>query len=245
MDRRQALARGLAAVAAAAGIAAGGSTNAATAASEPTVKMYFGAGCFWHVQHEFVGEEVSALSRGAETITAVSGYAGGTRVGKAPGTVCYHNPRQQTDYGELGMTEVVQVEIPQSQVPRFARKYFSLFGERGYRHDPMDRGGEYRSAIGLPGGEQSPLYTEIKNAASATPMKLASGQGDEPDTLRDKVVFVYDSNKFPFYPGEVYHQFHDDFMGSSYGRAYNNLQKTALKAGVIKQTGCPEMGSWM
>mmetsp|Transcript_145835 Transcript_145835/g.257234 ORF Transcript_145835/g.257234 Transcript_145835/m.257234 type:complete len:308 (+) Transcript_145835:78-1001(+) len=245
VDRRQALGRGLAALAAAAGVAAGMPVTPATAAGEPSVKMYFGAGCFWHVQHEFVGEEVAALSRGPGTVTALSGYAGGTMQGTEAKTVCYHNPRQQTDYGELGMTEVVQVEIPQSQVPRFARKYISLFGEKGYRHDPMDRGGEYRSAIGLPGGESSPLFSEIKNAVAGSPMKLVSGKGDEPDTIRDKAVLVYDSDKFPFYPAEVYHQFHDDFMGAPYGRAYNALQKQALEVGFIKKTGCPEMQSWM
>ena len=29
-----------------------------------------------------------------------------------------------------------------------------------------------------------------------------------PQTLGAKTVLVYDSNKFPFYPGELYHQFH-------------------------------------
>jgi peptide methionine sulfoxide reductase MsrA len=205
------------------------------------VKVYFGAGCFWHVQHEFVLEEVQALKRSGAGITAVSGYVGGTSEGDA-GKVCYHNARQVADYGSLGHAEAVQLEIPESELPRFATKYFSLFGERGIRHDPQDRGGEYRSVLGLPGGEASPLYDVIQKAARESPggMKLVRGVGNEPDTIGAKAVLVYDSNKFPFYSAEVYHQFHNDFMGPAYGKAYNDLQKTVLAAGGIQTTGCPE-----
>ena len=54
-------------------------------------------------------------------------------------------------------------------------------------------------------------------------------------------MLVYDSNAFPFYAGERYHQFHNDFMGPAYGKAYNDLQKSAVQAGAIKLTGCPDM----
>ena len=37
------------------------------------------------------------------------------------------------------------------------------------RHDPQDRGGEYRSVLGLPGGESSPLFDYVKQAASRAP----------------------------------------------------------------------------
>jgi len=147
------------------------------------------------------------------------------------------------DYGKLGHAEAVQLEIPSSALPRFANKYFSLFGTRGFRHDPQDQGGEYRSVIGLPGGSDSPLFDVIKQAALESPggMKLYAGRGDEPDTLGDKAVIVYDSNKFPFFPGEVYHQFHNDFMGPSYGKAYNDLMYTQYKEGKIAKTGCPDI----
>ena len=74
-SRRQALKLAVAAGAAL------GSGVAPTTAAEETVKLYFGAGCFWHVQHEFVGEEMSTLKRSGAQITAVSGYAGGQRLG--------------------------------------------------------------------------------------------------------------------------------------------------------------------
>ena len=34
-------------------------------------------------------------------------------------------------------------------------------------------------------------------------MKLVPGKGDEPDTLADKTIYVYDTAEFPFYPGLV------------------------------------------
>ena len=206
------------------------------------MKVYFGAGCFWHVQHEFVGEEVAALKRSGDEITAVTGYAGGLRTGDG-GTVCYHNPRRFSDYGTYGHAEAVQLEIPESALPRFAKKYFDLFGTRGYRHDPLDRGGKYRSVLGLPGGEESPLFEVVRKAAAESPggMQLFRGKGDEPDTIGDKAVLVYDSNKFPFYPGEVYHQFHDDFMGAPYGKAYNDLRNKQFKSQKLRYTGCPDI----
>jgi peptide methionine sulfoxide reductase MsrA len=221
-------------------IAAAASTTSlpANAAPDPLVKIYFGAGCFWHVQHEMVGEE-KAAGRASQQITAVSGYAGGQRLGDGS-KVCYHNAQRIADYGSLGHAEAVQVEIPASSVPRFAQKYFSLFGPRGIRHDPQDAGGEYRSVIGLPGGENSPFFEAIQRAAGESPMRLVAGRGDERDTLSDKTVLIYDSKKFPFYPAELYHQFHDDFMGSPYGKAYNSLNANLYKAGVLKNTGCPE-----
>jgi peptide methionine sulfoxide reductase MsrA len=232
------------------GLAATAAATAATprraSAEEASVKVYFGAGCFWHVQHEFVGEETAALSRSPSQVTAISGYAGGIQ-GAKDNKVCYHNPFGVSDYGQLGHAEVVQLDIPESALPRFAQKYFSLFGTRGYRHDPQDRGGEYRSAIGLPGGKESPYFDTIRKAALESPggMKLFDGKGDEPDTIGDKAVLVYDSSKFPFYPAEVYHQFHNDFMGPAYGRDYNALQKVARDSAAIAETGCPEMQGWM
>ena len=32
------------------------------------------------------------------------------------------------------------------------------------------------------------------------------GKGNDPDTSGKRAVFVYDTEKFPFYAGEVYHQ---------------------------------------
>ncbi len=71
----------------------------------------------------------------------------------------------------------------------------------------MDRGGEYRSLLGLPGGTSNPAYPAVEAAATAKGMTLVLGKGNDPDTLGTKKVFVYDTAKFPFYQAEVYHQF--------------------------------------
>ena len=53
----------------------------ATAAEEDTklTDVYFGVGCFWHIQHEFVVAEKNLLGRGPKTFTSRTGYAGGTK----------------------------------------------------------------------------------------------------------------------------------------------------------------------
>ena len=71
------------------------------------------------------------------------------------------------------------------------------------RADPMDRGGEYRSLLGLPGGAKHPQYQLVEAAAEARGMTLKEGKGNDPDTLGKRIVYVMDSNKFPFYQAEV------------------------------------------
>ena len=77
------------AIALAVGAVAGSQSNAlpALATDSKPVKVYFGAGCFWHVQHELTMEEMSTLKRSSSQISAVSGYAGGQRLGDG-GKVC-------------------------------------------------------------------------------------------------------------------------------------------------------------
>jgi hypothetical protein len=38
----------------------------------------------------------------------------------------------------------------------------------------QDRGGEYRSVLGLPGGTKSPYYSKFVAAAEGSPMKLVA-----------------------------------------------------------------------
>merc|ERR1712008_372802 len=79
----------------------------------------------------------------------------------------------------------------------------------------------------------------VKAAAEAKGMTLALGEGNDPDTLGKKLVYVMDTAKFPFYQGEVYHQFHDDFQSPAYGKKYNSLANQAFDDGRLKVTGCP------
>merc|ERR1719453_2146383 len=59
------------------------------AADEDLIPVYFGCGCFWHVQHEFVEAERRILGRKDSALTSLAGYAGG-RAGAKEGKVCYH-----------------------------------------------------------------------------------------------------------------------------------------------------------
>jgi peptide methionine sulfoxide reductase MsrA len=170
------------------------------------VDVYFGVGCFWHIQHEFVEAERKLLSRGDNELTSRTGYAGGTATDKE-GRVCYHNLQGVADYGKLGHGEVVGMRIPKDKIGAFAKEYFDLFTDKGERVDPMDRGGEYRSLLGLPGGMNNDYYKEVEAAAIAKGMKLELGKGNDPDTLGTKKIYVYDTAKFPFYQAEIYHQF--------------------------------------
>eukprot|EP00607_Mallomonas_marina_P002841 CAMPEP_0182427134 /NCGR_PEP_ID=MMETSP1167-20130531/14948_1 /TAXON_ID=2988 /ORGANISM="Mallomonas Sp, Strain CCMP3275" /LENGTH=271 /DNA_ID=CAMNT_0024609109 /DNA_START=126 /DNA_END=941 /DNA_ORIENTATION=+ len=212
------------------------------------IPVYFGVGCFWHVQHEFVQAEKNILGRSDEQLTSTAGYAGGTKLGKsnAPNskaldTVCYHNFQGIADYGKLGHGEVVGLQIPESSMLDFSTQYFSLFGSDLERPDKGDRGAEYRSLVGIPGGTSSPLYPSLERAASQKGLKLVPGKGDDVDTLGKKIVWVMDSDKFSFHPAELYHQFHDGFMpGESYPQSYNTLAKQAYDAGRLSFTGCPD-----
>jgi len=216
---------------------------------ETMMEAYFGCGCFWHVQHEMVELEEKVLSRRGKQLTSLTGYAGGKKLGDG-GKVCYHNMRQVADYGRLGHAEVVNVNIPRSNLKDFSKRYFELFVKYELpgvtivdRADPQDKGPEYRSVLGIPGGVRSPMFAEVEAACKevlGSEWSLMEGHGNEPDTLLKRRVYVMDSNKFPFHPAEVYHQFHDDFQSPPYGKDYNNLRAVMKKEGRISETGCPE-----
>lgn len=86
-------------------IIAGAAVGDAAASPTSAVPVYFGVGCFWHVQHEFVVAEQKILSRSSNQLTSAAGYAGGSKVfksgGKANDIVCYHNLQGLGDYGTI------------------------------------------------------------------------------------------------------------------------------------------------
>ena len=204
------------------------------------IDVYFGCGCFWHVQHEFVEAERKFLGRSDEELTARAAYAGG-KAGAKDGKVCYHNAAQISDYGSLGHAEVVALKIPKSKFGDFAAEYTALFSKDGYRPDQLgDRGSEYRNLVGIPGGVNSSLAKELVEVSSKTGDKLdfAKGKGDDPDARA--LVFVMDSNEYPAYVAEQYHQFHDGFnFGENYPNSYNNLASMLAKKGRLGESKCP------
>lgn len=107
---------------------------AAAAAAVALQDVYFGVGCFWHIQHEFIQAERDLLGRSDDQLTSLAGYAGGKNIQKAAGTgqplVCYHNLMGVADYGKLGHGEVVGMRLPADQIESFGKVYFSLFNPK-------------------------------------------------------------------------------------------------------------------
>ena len=129
--------------ASAAAFLANTSPRPASANDDKLTNVYFGVGCFWHIQHEFVEAERHLLKRSDSELTSLAGYAGGTKVGD-DGRVCYHNLQFIADYGKLGHGEVVGMKIPESSIVDFAKEFFALFSSQNERVDPLDIGSEYR-----------------------------------------------------------------------------------------------------
>jgi len=205
------------------------------------VKVYFGQGCFWHVQHELtmrslkINKEAKGVYPEGSFSPALTGYAGG-RLKNDDGTVCYNSYTGKA-YDDLGHAEVVGLELPMDAVEQLAKLYFDEANDGPGRHDPQDTGSAYRSVIGLPGGVKSPAFAAVERA-NAGRLKLLPGKGGDPDTLGAGTVYIYDTSEFPFYPAELYHQYHDD-MTEVYSRGYHGLKGTLQKAGVIsKKVGC-------
>ena len=203
----------------------------ASAADDEPVEVYFGCGCFWHVQHEFVEAEMNILGRSDDELTSRAGYAGG-KAGAVNGKVCYHNAQNIADYGKLGHAEVVMLNIPPSKFPEFAVEYCKLF-KNGMRPDQLgDRGLEYRNLVGFAGGSKSPFAQQLVDASKATGDQLdfAVGKGNDEDIAR--LIWIMDTEKYPFFVGEAYHQFHDGFaMGENYPDSYNSLAQKYVKKG--------------
>jgi len=204
----------------------------ASADNEELVDVYFGCGCFWHVQHEFVEAEKSILGRSPDKVTSRAGYAGG-KLGMKDGKVCYHNLAQVSDYGKLGHAEVVSLRIPKSSFKEFAIEYCKLFKD-GMRPDQGgDRGLEYRNIVGFKGGSKNTeLAAQLVDASKEVGDQLdfALGKGTDKDIPR--VVWIMDSEAYPSYVAEQYHQFHDGFnFGENYPNSYNDLGGKFSKAG--------------
>lgn len=197
------------------------------------IDVYFGCGCFWHVQHEFVEAEKAILGLSDNKVTSRAGYAGGN-LGMKDGKVCYHNLAQVSDYGKLGHAGVVSMRIPKENFKDFAIEYCKLF-KNGMRPDQMgDRGLEYRNVVGFPGGAKNnpDLAQQLVDASKETGDQLdfAVGKGTDRDIPR--VVWIMDSTVYPSYVAEQYHQFHDGFnFGENYPNSYNDLGGKFAKAG--------------
>jgi hypothetical protein len=104
-------------------------TTTSSSSNLPLESVYFGVGCFWHIQHEFVTAERDLLGRSDRELTSSTGYAGGLAADKM-GRVCYHNLQGVADYGKLGHGEVVGMQLPTNKIVDFTSVYFSLYNPK-------------------------------------------------------------------------------------------------------------------
>lgn len=139
----------------------------------------------------------------------------------------------------MGHTEVVAIDVPKDKVETFLeQRFLQLFDANGIRADPQDTGREYRSALGLADGIRHPAVARLKSLATQKGMRLLEGLGGEGDTLRERSIYVYDTRAFGFYSAELYHQFHNDMVGT-YGPQYAALRDAAQARRLISLSSCP------
>jgi len=217
--------------------------------------VYFGNGCFWGRQYDFIKAE-EEMGRQNKDISAVVGYAGG-KLKSPDGKVCYYyTTEKDTVYERLGHAEVVQVELrgenqstKEDEFRKYAKTYFSQFRRlpdgRMQRQDPQDAGPGYRNVVGIPGGTRSPLY-QILQEENANNMQLLEGSGNEYRNGKPmegdliNTVWIVDSTSLPFYQAEVYHQFHNG-LGKLFPASYTkDLKQQAIENKIVTETGCPE-----
>jgi peptide methionine sulfoxide reductase MsrA len=220
--------------------------------NDPAASVYFGYGCFWHGQYDMWKVEREKMKRSIAQTTSLVGYAGGLYESGA-GKVCYHG-LPSSSYGQLGHAEVVSVQLDMADMDKAEAQFTGLcemYFKEGFQHtakgmqrlDPMDSGADYRNAIGLPGGVNSPLYPIVQKLNTENnnmPLQIGKG-GDKKD---EYVVWVYDSTRFPFFRAEPYHQFHQNTVlqrpiPTSYS---SESKKAAESAGRINDTGCSSAG---
>jgi len=213
------------------------------------VAVYFGHGNFWRAQHEVTLWSLRVSKAGqypeGSFSPALAGYAG-ARGTDDDGRICY-STMNGLPYDKMGYSEVVALDVPSVAMEDMARRFFDdvAAGPRG--PGPKDGisssgvvsgGNAYRDLIGLPGGTSSADFPAIERA-NAGRLKLVPGQGGDPDTLNQGVVYIYDTAQFPFNRAEMYHQYHDD-VSKPFSAGYKGLKKKFQQAGVIGPTGCAE-----
>eukprot|EP00928_Gymnodinium_smaydae_P018642 TRINITY_DN17101_c0_g1_i1.p1 TRINITY_DN17101_c0_g1~~TRINITY_DN17101_c0_g1_i1.p1 ORF type:complete len:352 (+),score=38.41 TRINITY_DN17101_c0_g1_i1:58-1113(+) len=220
--------------------------------------IYLGQGCFWHTQYDTVVLEQRPNDVfGGRTnlqVSSLVGYAGG-QYQSLSGTACYHS-LPHTDYSRMGHAEAVSVSldienatIARSQVAALAKLYFehgyNTVNGRRQRLDPQDMGAEYRNVIGLPGGMSNADWWPLFEAANVYGMPLVEGKGGlSGDTEGEYIVYVYDSNEFPFFRGERSHQFHaNTVLGRPVPRSYlYDLKNDQIAIGRLDEDiGCFEL----
>jgi len=214
--------------------------------SQSTVTILLASGCFWGRQHDIIVDfEMRTLNRTAAEITTVGGYAGGTSKSYRS---CYYNDNQIDVYSEQGHAEAVSVQLPAANFIQHASKLFELYFSRFFveldegifvREDIYDQGPGYRAFVAFRGGISNlDLYRALQRASTTRNVTFVAGQGNDPDTFLKGLVYVLDSDIFPFHQAELCLQLHDNQTGT-YSADYHALKRSMLEAGTIHETNCP------
>ncbi|GMI21814.1 hypothetical protein TeGR_g9829 [Tetraparma gracilis] len=159
-----------------------------SALSAPSV--FFGNGCFWHMQHLLTTElEQGLLGRDTADLTSTAGYAGGK---EEPTPLCYPSEADFNNHEEFGSAEVVSVELEGvEQVEMAASIFFNDFARTGRdtwaRKDGFDQGAQFRAVVGLPGGLGGE-YGDALGKGNVHNMTLLAGSGADPDTYEENAV---------------------------------------------------------
>jgi len=219
--------------------------------------IWFGEGCFWERQWAYFNVEIDPegpFKRTNETVSSVVGYAGSKKAGP-DGLVCYHSNDGASDYEMLGHCEDVRVTLDAAkeneQFAALCKDFFGsfTFTDGGFtRPDPGDQGSAYRVTVAIPGGVKGSLYPILSAANKKLEAKYNKSMILKADasgnTTQDafNTVWVMDSDEFPFFLGEQYHQFHADFHpDGNYPDWYQTgLWKLQIKLGNIPKGGCPD-----
>jgi len=225
----------------------------------PSTNVWFGEGCFWERQYPYTLLELDQggpFRRDNASVTSVVGYAGSRRSIQS-GQVCYKTAANVSqDYGDLDYAESVRVSLDhgreEKQFQALVEDFFKSFNatRTGFqRPDPQDKGLPYRTTVGIPGGISGSLYHVLEAAnVPRGPYNLtmnlvedAKGKGGD----KFNTVFVMDSNIFPFYKAEQYHQFHSDVVRHGFYPDWyrTDLWELQISLGKIPfggSTGCPD-----
>jgi peptide methionine sulfoxide reductase MsrA len=226
------------------------------------IDVWFAEGCFWERQFPYTLMELDPkgfFRRNNSSVTSVAGYAGSHIMSTPSGQVCYETATNVSiDYGDLGYAESVRISLDKGQEKQQFRAlvydFFQSFNatRAGFqRPDPQDKGSPYRTVVGIPGGVAGALYHVLEAAnVPRGPYNLTMNLVEDKNGSRSahdafNTVFVMDSDVFPFFKAEQYHQFHSDvFRHGFYPDWYRtDLWNMHISLGKIPfggSTMCPD-----
>lgn len=237
---------------------------AAPVPTKPHRAIWFGEGCFWERQYAYVMLEMNAagpFNRSNASVTSVVGYAGAKGTGD-DGLVCY-DTGISNDYGALGYCEAVGVQLDAGREEvQFGGLVDAFFGSftptaKGFMRpdtppQAYDIGAPYRTVLGIPGGIRGPLFKVLSERNTPRgpynmTMNLKEDALGNHTQDEDNTVWVMNSDEFPFYQAEQYHQYHSNYFHNPQQPAkypdwyLKDMWALQIKLGNIPDTGCPNV----